>query len=60
MWLGSFSVENSKAFKIFNLIGITSARKKIAAVTGKLVVFTAKHLAEKKQVNVRRSLNQLN
>ena len=33
--------------------------KKSAAVTGKLILVTAKHLAGNKQVNVKRSLNQL-
>ena len=37
----------------------TCARKKSAAVTRKLILVTAKHLAGNKQVNVRRSLNQL-
>ena len=35
------------------------ARKKSAAVTGKLILFTAKNLVGNEQVNVRRSLNQL-
>ena len=33
--------------------------KKSTAVTGKLILVTAKHLARNEQVNERRSLNQL-
>ena len=34
-------------------------KKKSAAVTGKSILFTAKHLARNKEVNARRSLNQV-
>ena len=38
---------------------VETTQKKSAAVTGKLILVTAKHLAGYEQVNVRRSLNQL-
>ena len=37
---------------------LNHAQKKSAAVSGKLILVTAKHLAGNEHVNVRRSLNQ--
>ena len=43
---------------IFKTFFLYSTRKKCAAVKGKFILVTAKHLAGNEQVNVRRSLNK--